>query len=183
MKRQGIRHRVRRPQRGFALFAIIVLLALMTAAVALSLDEAVSSLQSAGGLRASEVVKSGLEFGLDTAMLEVQNKDVGTLANPPAAWDIFDHAEPAAANPNPLLQFLPPLNYPPTGPYAGQYRVRFGLRPGQRTRAPAGEDVNKAYGQIVELQLGIEAVGVGMPPVEERVSVGVLIPRRESYAN
>lgn len=181
MKRQRIMRRGGRARRqsGFALFAIIILLALMTAAVALSLDEAVSSLQSAGGVRASEMIKAGLDHGLDTAMLQVQQMDVGTLANPRPEWDIFDHAE-ASGSP---LRFMPPMLYPPTGPYQGQYRVRFGLRPGQRTRAPAGEDVNKAYGQIVELQLGIEAVGPGIPPVEERVSVGILIPRRESHAN
>lgn len=175
-----VRRRRRRPkQRGFALFAIIILLALMTAAVALTLDDAVASIQNAGGVRASEMIKAGLEFGLDNAMIQLQQMDVATLANPPPEWDIFARAE----NPGGPLVFIPPVLYPAAGPYAGQYRVRFGLRPGQRTRAPAGEDVNKAYGQVVELQVGIEAIGAGIPPAEERVSVGILIPRQESHAN
>jgi hypothetical protein len=175
--KSGIKRR-RRP-RGFALFAIIILLALMTSAVAVSLDETVANIQSAGGVRASEMIRAGLDFGMDLAMLEIQRSDVGTLANPPPQWDIFSQAEPSGG----AIQFLAPVVYPPAGPYAGQYRVRFGLRPGQRTRAPAGEDVNSSYGQIVELQLGIEAIGAGIPPVEERVTVGVLIPRRDSHAN
>jgi len=170
--------RPRRRQRGFALFAVIILLALMTAAVALSLDQAVANIQSAGGVRASEMIKAGLEHGLDQAMAQLQQLDIATLTNPPPEWDIFGHAEPVGGS-----AFMAPVTYPSAGPYANQYRVRFGLRPGQRTRAPAGEDINKAYGQIVEVQVGIEAIGIGIPPAEERVSVGVLIPRRESHAN
>lgn len=170
--------RPRRRQRGFALFAVIIMLALMTAAVALSLDQAVANIQSAGGVRASEMIKAGLEHGLDQAMARLEQLDIATLTNPPPEWDIFGHAEPVGGT-----EFMPSVTYPPAGPYANQYRVRFGLRPGQRTRAPAGEDVNKAYGQIVEVQVGIEAIGIGIPPAEERVSVGVLIPRRESHAN
>lgn len=171
--------RAARTQRGFALFAIIILLALMTAAVALSLDQAVANIQSAGGVRASEMVKAGLDHGLDAAMDQLQQLDVRTLQNPPPEWDIFGHAEPVGVNP----PFMAPMPYPPSGPHQNQYRVRFGLRAGQRTRAPSGEDVNKSYGQIVEVQVGIEAIGAGVPPAEERVSVGVLIPRREAHAN
>ena len=176
---KGSRRRRRAPQRGFALFAIIILLALMTAAVALTLADAGANIQNAGGVRASEMIKAGLEFGLDQAMVQLQQTDVATLANPPPQWDIFARAERAGQ----ALEFMPPVLYPTAGPYANQYRVRFGLRPGQRTRAPAGEDVNKSYGQVVELQVGIEAIGVGIPPAEERVSVGILIPRQETHAN
>ena len=182
------RRRAQRPRRsrGFALFAIIILLALMTAAVALTLDEAVSSIQNAGGIRASEMIKAGLEHGLDSALVEVEQADVAQLANPPSQWDIFGRAEvvqPPSPPLNPVGEFMSSVLYPAQGPYAGQYRVRFGMRPGQRARAPAGEDVNKSYGQIVELQVGIEAIGAGIPPAEERVSVGILIPRQESHAN
>lgn len=169
----------RRRQRGFALFAIIILLALMTAAVALSLDQAVANIRSAGGVRAAAIIKAGLDHGLDLAMAEVNRLDIGTLANPPGTWDLFAGPN-SAATPNP---FLAPVTYPSQGPYANQYQVRFGLRPGQRTRATAGEDVNRGYGQIVEIQISIEAIGPGVPPAEERVTVGVLVPRRESHAN
>lgn len=163
------------------------MLALMTAAAALSLDEAVSSIQAAGSIQASEMIKSGLEHGLDVAMSELQQADEALLANPPPQWDIFAQAQPVLPpGPplNPAGEFLGSMPYPPPPhPYANQFLVRFGMRPGQRGRAPAGEDINKSYGQIVELQVGIEAVGAGMPPAEERVSVGILIPRRESHAN
>lgn len=172
-------HRRARRSRGFALFAIIILLALMTAAAALALDDAVSSVQTAGGVRASEMIKAGLEHGLDAALVKLEQEDVATLADPPSEWDIFARAE-VAGQPQ---EFMPAVAYPANGPYAGQYRVRFGLRPGQRARPPAGEDINKSYGQIVELQVGIEAIGAGIPPAEERVSVGILIPRQESHAN
>lgn len=175
---QRRRRRAGASRRGFALFAIIILLALMTTAVALSLDRAVSNIQSAGGVRASEMIKAGLEHGLDAAMANLRERDIATLADPPPEWDIFAGPEPNGGD-----EFMPAVTYPPAGPYANQYRVRFGLRAGQRTRAPAGEDINKAYGQIVEVQVGIEAIGMGIPPAEERVSVGVLIPRRDSHAN
>lgn len=174
----------RRPPRGFALFAVIILLAVMTAAVALALDDAVESIQAAGGLRAKEMIRAGMNVGLDQAIEQVKAEDVSVLASPPDAWDIFEGTNVDGSDPN---AFLNPINYPATGPYANQLRVRFGLRPGQRTRAPAGEDITKAYGQIVEVQIGIAAnytdANVGIPPAEDRISVGILIPRVESHAN
>jgi hypothetical protein len=165
------------------LFAVIILLAVMTAAVALALDDAVESIQAAGGIRAKEMIRSGMNVGLDQAIERVKGEDVSVLSSPPPEWDIFQGGI-IDGNPN---EFMPPMDYPVAGPYQNQFRVRFGLRPGQRTRAPAGEDVTKAYGQIVEVQIGIAAnytnASVGIPPAEDRVSVGILIPRVESHAN
>jgi hypothetical protein len=168
-----------RRRRGFALFTVVLLLAIMTAAVALSFDDAVSSLQSAGGVRASEMIKGALEQGVSNALLRVQQEDVSTLIDPPVDWDLFQGPVPESDG----RDFVPAMDYPTAGPYANQFRVRIGLRPGQRARAPAGEDVRNAYGQIVEVQVGVEARGAGIPPAEERVTIGVLVPRLASHSN
>jgi hypothetical protein len=168
----------RRKSGGFALFAVIVLLALITAAVALSLDEAVSSIQAAGRARVSEMIRGGLDQGLDDAIDWLQAQDSATLAVPTEPYDIF--GDPAAIE-------IPGLSkdYPATGEFANNFHVHVGLRSGQRTRAPEGEDVTKAYGQIVEIQLSVDttgATGTYLPQAEERVSVGVLIPRASAHA-
>ncbi len=169
----------RRGQRGFGLFAVILLLAVMTSAVALSFDDAVSSLQSAGGVRASEVIKGALDHGVSAALLRLQREDVATLIDSPVDWNLFGGPVPESAS----REFAGPFDYPATGPQAGQFRVRIGLRPGQRARAPAGEDLRTAYGQVVEVQVAVAARGVGLPPAEERVTLGVLVPRQQSHAN
>lgn len=162
-----------RSQRGFALLAIVVLLAVISAAVAVALDEAVGSMQNAGRVRAAEMIKAGLDHGLNQAMDRIATEDPVTLVDPANDWDIFDNAVPVGSR-----EFIGPLAYPPSGPWAGQYRVRVGLRPGQIARPPTGEDVRDTFGQVLEVQVSIEAVGDGVPPAEERVTVGVLIPRK-----
>jgi hypothetical protein len=174
---------VRRKRSGFALFAVIVLLALITAAVAMSLDEAVSSIQTAGRVRVAEMVKGGVDQGLDLAISWLQQQDPATLATGTDPNDIF--ADPLNPDIDADNDGTPGITqtYPTTGDYANSFRVRVGLASGQRTRAPEGEDVTKAYGQIVEIQLSVEPVpGVSLPPAEERVSVGVLIPRVSAHA-
>jgi hypothetical protein len=173
---------------GFALFAVIILLALITAAVALSLDEAVASIQAAGRVRVAEMIKGGLDHGLDRAMDWLQAQDSADVApdpTQPQPNDIFGN--PGAAEIDADNDGTPGItqDYPPTGDYANTFRVRVGMRAGQRTRAPEGEDVTKAYGQIVELQLSVDTTGASgglLPPAEERVSVGVLIPRASAHA-
>ena len=164
--------------RGFALLAVVILLALMTAAVALTLDEAVASLQDAGHVRTAEMIRASMDLGLGQAIAQVQQEDVVRIVDPTLTWDLFDRPSPVGSQ-----EYLGPFAYPTSGPYQGHYRVRIGLRPGQRTRAPVGEDVKSSYGQIVEIQIGVEAVGIGMPSAEQRVSVGLLIPRKRSGAN
>ncbi len=175
----------RRGDRGFALFAVIILMAVMTAAVALALDDAVTSVRNSSGIRASEMIKSGLDRGVNVAMLSLQDSDPTGLLDDPAQYDLFAGATPQTGATELIDPLGAPLSfpYPDQGPYANQYTVRVGLRPGQRTRAPTGENVNKAFGQIFEIQVGVAATGNAVPPAEQRVSVGVLIPRRISHAN
>lgn len=170
-----------RRRRGFALFTVVLLLAVISAAIAVTLDESVDNVRSAGVARSRELTKSGLEHGVHLGITQIQQMDAAFLSDPANDWDLFDptRAMPVSAG----QDFIGPLLYPPAGRFANAYRVRVGLRPGQRTRAPAGEDVRFAYGQTVELQVGVEANQPGMPPAEERISVGVLLPRRTSHAN
>lgn len=168
---RSLKRPTRRPKsRGFALIAVILLVALMTTAVALVNEQLVSSLRGAGTVKASEMLKGALETGLDQAIDQALVRDVVQLAE--QDFDIFNGAVPIAAG----RDFVAPFGYPNSGPYQGSFQVRIGLRPGQRTRPPAGEDVRKAYGQIVELQVSVQAAG-NAPPAEERAAVGVLIPR------
>ncbi len=165
----------------------MILLALMTAATALSLDNAVASLRTHAGARAAEMIKSAADYGVSEAIAQLQVDDVEVITNPivypgiaPAnSFDIFN-AGGEAVSPT---SYIAPLAYPPAAvipghPMTGDYGVRVGLRTAQRARAPAGEDVRSAYGQVVELQVEVQSVAPGVPPVQERVSVGVVIPRR-----
>jgi type II secretory pathway pseudopilin PulG len=170
------RPRARKRPRGFALLAVIIILAMVTTAVAISLDEAVGSIQNAGRIRSTELIKGGLDHGLSAALDTLATDDPTRLADPGNDWDIFGAPVPAGTR-----EYVPNQAYPNDGPFRGQYLVRVGLRPGQRARAPQGEDVREAFGQIVEVQVSVEATGDALPPAEERVSVGVLIPRRGTY--
>ncbi|MEQ9495745.1 MAG: hypothetical protein RIT81_02775 [Deltaproteobacteria bacterium] len=176
----------RSSEGGFALLVVVILLALMTAATALSLDNAVASLRTHAGARASEMIKSAADFGVSEAIAQLQVDDVEVITNPlvypgiaPAnSFDIFN-AGGEAVSPT---SYIAPMGYPPVlvpqHPMEGDYGVRVGLRTAQRARAPAGEDVRSAYGQVVELQVEVQSVAPGVPPVQERVSVGIVIPRK-----
>jgi hypothetical protein len=164
-----------------ALFVVVLLLAVVSGAVAVSLDESVDNIRSASMARNRELTRAGLEHGLHLGISQVRQMDPAALMSDVEQFDIFAEGDsiPVAAG----RDFIGPLEYPPAGPYQGDYVVRVGLRPVQRTRAPAGEDVRHAHGQVLELQIGVETVRPGMPPAEDRVSVGVLLPRRSSHAN
>lgn len=185
-------------QRGFALLVVVILLALMTAATALALDNAIASLRSHAGVRASEMVKSATDFGVSTAVAQIQNDDIEVILNPGAhplappgttSFDIFDKTG-LAGTPAPYvpsLAYPPPRSRvrgvaPPAHPFEGLYDVRVGLVRSQRARAPSGEDVRSTYGQVLELQVAVQATGPVLPPVEERVSVGVMVPRKMANA-
>lgn len=163
--------RKRRSQRGFALLTVILLLAVVSAVVATSLEESADTIRAAGIARRAETVRTGLEHGMHLGMAHVRTLDAGTLVDPANDWDIFNGG---------AGDFVGPVLYPPAGPEAGRFEVRVGLRPTQRGRAPAGEDVRTSYGQIVEMQVAVhEATHLEN---QKRVSVGVLIPRRQSHA-
>lgn len=162
----------RRPQRrGFALFVVVLLLALMSAAIAVTMSESADNIRNAGIARTREEIKGGIERGLAAGLQYVQTLDPAHIEDPANDWDIFGAASPVGVN-----DLITPID-------AGRYEIRIGLRPGQRARAPAGEDIRHSYGQVVELQVGVAANQVGMPPAEERVSVGLLIPRHSSHSN
>ena len=169
--------------RGFALFAVVVLMAVMTAAVALALDDAVVAVRNSGGVRASEMIQAGLDRGVNLAITTLQEADPVELLDLPDRYDLF--AGPSDATSASELDIVGPrmaFGYPDNGPYAGQYLVRVGLRVGQRTRAPVGTSATNSFGQIFEIQVGVSAIGPGVPPAEQRVSVGVLVPRRVSHS-
>lgn len=176
-KRRRRRFGAARSSRGFALFAVVLLVALLTASVSITLDESVSSIRRAGWARTNEMTQSGLEHGIEAGVRRLQETDAWFLEDPANDWDLFGAPRPIGT------EFVGPLPYPAHGPHQNQYRVRVGLRPGQRTRAPSGEDVRTAYGQVVELQVGVEAIRDFMPPTEDRISVGVLLPRSSSHSN
>ncbi len=172
----------RRGKRGFALLLVIILTTLVSAAVAVTLEESVDNIRSAGLARSRELLSAGVEHGLNLGVLEASRLDPARIAEGSVAWDIFERDRLAPAGTD---DWIGPLAYPPEGEHQGLYRVRLGLRPAQRTRAPAGEDVRSAHGQVLEVQVGVDTSPdrPSMVPAEERVSVGVLIPRRASHAN
>jgi hypothetical protein len=180
----------RTERRGFALFAVIILLAITTAAVAMSLDEAVASIQAGGRVRAAEIIRTGLDDGLSRGMDRLQEIDPAEFTSPPVTWDIFAQAQdPAADDFLTAMQGGPgAIDYPPSATfnsqYGDQFRLRVGARAGQRTRAPEGESATDSYGQIVEILIGLDgngSQGGANPPSEERVAVGVVLPRQLAH--
>ena len=169
--------------RGFALFAVVVLMAVMTAAVALALDDAVVAVRNSSGVRASEMIQAGLDRGVNEAIAALQEVDPVQLLDAPQAYDLFAGPSDATSATELDVTGAPMVfPYPDAGPYAGQYTVRVGLRVGQRTRAPVGTSATNAFGQVFEIQVGVTATGPGVPPAEQRVSVGVLVPRPVSHS-
>ena len=176
------RRKTARQQRGFALIAVVILMALMTAAVAVALDDAVVAVRNGGSIRSTEIIKSGLDRGVNLAILALQDSDPSYWLAAPDQHDLFSNpgATPVDVPGVGQLNFT----YPDNGPYANQYRVVVGLRPRQRTRAPVGNNVNKGFGQIFEIQVGVSSeANSSVPPAEQRVTVGVLVPRQVSHAN
>lgn len=168
--------RRRSRNRGFALLTVLFFLAVVSGAVAATLDESSENIRTAGVAKRTEMIRSGLEHGMHLGITHVRGLDAAMTVDPANDWDIFGTSGMAR-------DFVGPLLYPPQGRDLGRYRVRVGLRPTQRGRPPAGEDVRTSYGQIVELQVSVEDNPPGpTATTEERVSVGVLIPRRVSHA-
>jgi len=168
-------------EKGFILLGVIVIIAIITATVTLTLRQSTDGLQQAGGLRSAELTSTALEHGLDRALAQLQNTDVASLLTPPmngtrSAWDIFD-----VENSGPGWLTAGRLPYPASGPYQNEIQVRVGLRMGQTTQAPPGENAVNGYGYVVELQLSAEMVGIGQA-AEQQVAIGVQVPQANSYA-
>ncbi len=174
------RRRVHRKDRGgFVMVVVLILLAVMVASVGVALKEASSGLREAGTMRSQESVHAALEHGLVQAMDRLQTVDPIVLANPTNNWDIFDRRRPVGNGSN---EFVGPFAYPPPPDPNPTMEVRVGLRPGQRTRPPAGEDVVSTYGFIVEVQLAARASALG-GAAEERAAIGVRVPHVVSHSN
>ncbi|MBK8011911.1 MAG: hypothetical protein IPK13_11220 [Deltaproteobacteria bacterium] len=172
IKPRGQRH----GRSGYILHAVLILLALLAIGVILTLRDTTLGLQEARNQRALAEIDGALEHGLNLAISQIQATDPADLVNPAMDWDIFK--DPPSNN-----TFVLDSNYPPAGPLMGAYRVRVGLRRGQLTQGATGQSVDGHYGQVLEVQVLVTAIDVALPPAEERLSVGVLVPRERSHAN
>lgn len=167
---------MRQSRAGYILHAVLILLALLAVGVILTMRDTTLGLQEARNQRALAEVRGALEHGLNLAISQIQATDPADLVNPAMDWDIFK--DPPSNN-----TFVVDSNYPPSGPLAGAYRVRVGLRRGQLAQGATGQSVDGHYGQVLEVQILVTAIDVALPPTEERLAVGVLIPRERSHAN
>lgn len=170
-------HRRRKGQRGFALIVVLILLALLAATVTLALRDASTSLAETARSKSSEIVYADLSRGLSDAMAQVESIDPVALIDPNNRYDLFKNP------PDPAFPVvLSAANA--AGTYAVPITV--GLRPGQRTQPPPGEDVRTSYGYVIEIQLQADvdtAAAPGLAPAQERVSVGVRLPGVLSHSN
>jgi type II secretory pathway pseudopilin PulG len=164
--------RKKQEERGFVLVGVILVLAIIVAAVTMTLSSSTDTIREQNALRNGEIAQAALSHGLAVALEQLQQSDPVQLYE--VDYDIFD--------PDPGVQdFTPSISYPPNGPHAGEVTIRVGLAPLQRTQAPAGEDVRNTYGYVFEVQLSAEMTGFGSA-AEERVSVGVQIPHDNSHS-
>lgn len=163
-----------RRQRGFVLISVLLVLTVMVATVGVTLREAGAGLREVRSVKSRELVLAAMEHGVNDAMDRLQAMDPAALGDPRNNWDIFDAAVPGQA-------FVGPVPYPTTGDYAGAMQVRVGLRQGQRSRPPPGEDVRTTYGHIVEIQLSVRINSFGAE-AEERAAVGLSVPQVSSHA-
>ncbi|MCC7381223.1 MAG: hypothetical protein IT384_05300 [Deltaproteobacteria bacterium] len=171
----GRRRRARRAEaRGFVLIGIMLMVAMMVAAVTVSLRGSTDSLREASQMKNAEIAQAALTHGINMAMDKIQVTDPATYMDMTLDFDIFD--DPFLSAP-----WVPPETYPTAGPYANEMNIRVGYRPGQRTSAPAGEDVRNSYGFVVEVQVSAEATRFGAQ-AEERIAMGLQVPHQYSYS-
>ncbi|MBK8010390.1 MAG: hypothetical protein IPK13_03520 [Deltaproteobacteria bacterium] len=161
---------------GYILHAVLILLALLVIGVGLSLRDTAFGMKESRLVRATVEMDGALDHGLNAAMAKIATEDPAVLLDPTANWDIFNDLTPGH-------DFVPPSAYPVTGPLAGAFRVRVGIRLGQLSQSAVGSSVDGHYGQIVEVQILVEATAPELPPIEKRLTVGVLVPRGNSHAN
>lgn len=187
--------RARRPivsgaERGFTLIAVLLILAVLLGGLLAVLHDAGIGMREFGSARSKEMVAGAMEYGLSEAMDVLQTTDptqlIDMLGDPTQDRDIFTswgNNSFICRNPAVLCTSRASYPYPPPGsgsPYAGELAVRVGLKLGQRTRAPAGEDVNSAYGYIVEVELAVSRAN-SPADAAERTTVGVRIPHVYSH--
>lgn len=187
--------RRRHNQRGFSLLAVIIILAVLVGGLLAILHDAGAGMKQYSVARSRELVNGAMEFGLKEAMTALQRVDPAEIIRGSqngldggGDWDIFFNwgrrsfvcgdVGPLCSPTTPARQML----YPPTGPNQNELTVRVGLRLGQRTQAPAGEDVNNSYGYVVEILIAVAKNGeAGV--AGERAIYAVRVPSVVSHSN
>lgn len=183
---------MRKQRRGFSLLAVIVILAVLTGGLLAILHDAGVGLRQFGTARSRELIAGAMEFGVNEAMQAIQRMDPEVLirsaadpATPEGRWNIFDtwgNDSFVCGDGNfPCASGTQAMLYPPTGPNANELSVRVGLALGQRTQAPAGEDVNTAYGYVLEIQIAVSKAGTN-PDAAERSIHAIRVPNVVSHA-
>jgi hypothetical protein len=177
-------------EHGFALLTVLLIIALVAATASLALREATTGLAEAGTSKSAEIVYADLNRGMSYVMQQFGQIDPFTLVDPTNRFDIFKSppdgpfiSPNSCAAPCTQVTALNPA-VSAASPYAVPITV--GLRPGQKTEPPPGEDVRTAYGYILEVQLQADidtAQSSGTAPAQERVTVGVRIPKVLAHSN
>lgn len=187
--------RRRQRQRGFSLLAVIIILAVLVGGLLAILHDAGAGMKQYSVARSRELVNGAMEFGLKEAMTALQRVDPSVLIAGSrngignGDWDIFANWGAARSfvcgDAGPLCNPATPqrqMIYPPSGPNQGELTIRVGMRLGQRTQPPAGEDVNGAYGYVVEILIAVSKNGD--PSVAgERAIYAVRVPHVVSHSN
>lgn len=165
-------HFGRRNQRGIALLQTMLVITFVMMTMLITVRQSSEALKEGATARKQTLIQGAVETGINHAIDRLQQMDPARLAlMPPNEHDIFD-------NPG-GLEFVPgPITYPPTGDFANQIEIRVGMRPGQRTAPPPGEDVAAAFGIIVEIQVQVTAPDglFGTGTAEERLVIGLRLP-------
>lgn len=168
-------------RRGLALLQTMLVITFVMMTMLITVRQSSEALREGATARKQMLIQGAIEHGVDYAIDRLQSMDPARLAMfAEGRHDIFDTS-------NWVVDFVdpPPPAFPPDGDFAGQIQVRVGLRPGQRTQPPPGEDVATAFGIIVDIQLIITAPDglLGSGIAEERIVVGVRIPHTRGGAS
>ncbi|MEQ9498720.1 MAG: hypothetical protein RIT81_17715 [Deltaproteobacteria bacterium] len=170
-----MKRRPRDTQRGYALLAVFVLLAVASIAAVTAANDSLEAAGSLRGARTHTASGGALDHGVALGLAALAREDLAEVVSD-GQFELFGRPIPAGSE-------LATARYPDSGPEAGMYQVRVGMRRGQRARAAPGEDLTQSYGQVVILQVGVEADVAPMLPVERQVEVGVVIPRTVSHTH
>jgi hypothetical protein len=161
-----------RSSRGFVLLVVLLIVAMLTSVVAMTLREASLGFREASRAKTSEVFHAVAQEGLETALGKLEGLDPASLET--ASYDIFT---PGSPDP-PFLSFT-------TVSGGFPFVVNVGVLRGQRTEPDPGEDVKNSYGVTLELQIQV-AYNPALyfaSQQEERVVVGVRMPQQYSHAD
>lgn len=175
--RLKIRHRSAQ-QRGLALLQTMLVITFVMMTMLITVRQSGEALREGATARKLLLVQGAVEHGVDHAIDRLQQMDPAQIAaQPPDFYDIFEN--PAATD------FVLAPTYPPSGDFQDQITVRVGMRPGQRTQPPPGEDIASSFGIIVDIQVLITApAGVlGSGSAEERIVVGLRVPHTRGGAS